>query len=369
MPSLIGMLAASRVLATAWARGALFGTLCLAAVLLALFPQRYLATASLTPTDPDSLGLGGTLGQLGAINNVFGNQAAIEVALRVGRSVSVRDRVIARLGLVERIDLGDRIAAQRWLERRVTVRSLRGGIILVSLDDADPRLAQDVVGAYVTAIRDDLAKIARRQTAYKRQVLLELVGAANDRLDKAQVAYDRFRLGTRAAMPDVKAALLSSQIADIEATIQARTVELQTARQTYTDDHLTVKRLRAEIAALQGQLGRLRATGQGGDGTVGQVVAESSELYRRERELAVAKTLYEGYLRYLQGTAVEDMTSTAAVRVLEPPHIETARQVWSPAAAAGGAALLVWLAIEFYRLRPPLAPRSHKAGEQEAHGA
>ena len=64
--------------------------------------------------------------------------------------------------------------------------------------------------------------------------------------------------------------------------------------------------------------------------------------------------MYDGYLRYLQGTAVEDLTSTASIRVLEPAYVDTKRQIWSPALAAAIATFLLWMAIEFYRLRPPI---------------
>lgn len=342
-----------QVLGRARNRTVLFGVLILACAVLALFPQRYLASASLTPTDPESLGLSGTLGQLGAINNVFGNQAAIEIALRVGRSVDVRETVMRKLDLPRRMDEPDRTRLHRWLSSHVVVRSLRGGIVLITLQDTDPDLARDIVAAYTVAIRDQLAVISRRQTAYKRDVLLELVDEATARLSRAQTAYDRFRLTNRAALPEAQISTVSARIAALEAGLKARQVDLQVARQTFTDEHLTVKQIKAEMATMQGQLAALKATSPGADTSVGRVVGQSSELYRLERELNVAKALYESYLRYLQGTAVEDMTSTASVRLLEEPFIDTSRQVWLPAAVLGVALALLWAAVEFYRLRPP----------------
>lgn len=75
------------------------------------------------------------------------------------------------------------------------------------------------------------------------------------------------------------------------------------------------------------------------------------------RDVQIAQSLYDNYMKFLEGTSVEDMTSTASVRVLEPPYIDTARQVnWTFLALALALSLL-WAAIEFYRLRPAVGER------------
>ena len=144
----------ARIIRDSWPRRALFGLLIAVALIFAFFPQRYHAATSLTPTDPESLGLSGTLGQLGAINNVFGNQAAVEVALRVARSVEVRDSVIAQLNLKERFKDRNRIQIHRWLEDKMTIRSLRGSIILIETTNTDAEFSRKLVSAYAKATQN-----------------------------------------------------------------------------------------------------------------------------------------------------------------------------------------------------------------------
>ena len=71
----------------------------------------------------------------------------------------------------------------------------------------------------------------------------------------------------------------------------------------------------------------------------------------------IAQGLYDGYMRYLEGTSVEDLTSTATIRVLEPPFIDTKRQIDYRFASIALALALLLAAIEFYRLRPPVTDR------------
>lgn len=353
-PSIVGLVSRVGLFDRLWKRAIFFGGLAFALALLSLYPERHRAVTSLTPTDPDSLGLSGTLGQLGAINNVFGNQAAVEIAMRVSKSIYVRDTVIKELKLTERLDESDVTRVHRWLERKVDIRSLRGGIITIEMTDRDPKLARDVVGAFANATQERLAEINRKRTAYKREVLFKLVADASTRLAQAQATFDTFRLNNRFTEPRSSISAIGDRIPVLEAAIKAREIKLATARQVFTDENITVKQILAELGSMRGQLAEAKATNPQLSNSVGKMVDTSSRLFILERDLAVARALYDSYTRYLQGTAVEDMTSSANIRVLEAPYIDTARQFNLPAVAAAIAMLLLWMAVEFYRVRPPI---------------
>jgi uncharacterized protein involved in exopolysaccharide biosynthesis len=355
--TIFGTLANSALFRSRWAGRALLAVLIAICMLLSFFPERHRAAASLTPSDPNALGLSGALGQLGAINTVFGNQAAVEVALKVGRSVFVRDTVARELKLMDRLHFRSRVAMHRWLGEKVDIRSLRGGILMIETYDEDPDLAQDLVRAYSDATRIRLAEINRRQTEYKRDVLLKLATEASDRLARAQNSYDTFRLQTRYGDPEMAMEAIGARIPVIEASIKAKEVQLSAARQFATDENMTVRQLRAERDALVRQLAEAKATNPRESNSVGRVVAASTQAEKLQRELQISKTLYESYMRYLQGTSVEDLTSLATVRVLEPPFIDTERQIDYRFAAIALALALLWAALEFYRLRPPVGDR------------
>jgi len=341
-------------------RALVFGVAIAVSLVLTFFPQRFRAEALLSPTDPSSLGLSGTLGQLGALGSVFGNQAAIEVALRIADSSEVRERVIADAHLQARLGMTP-LQLQRWLRRNIDVRSLRGGIIQVDVDNTDPQLAQDIVTAFTNSLQQRLGEISRQQTSYKRQILEKLVRDASEGLALAQTNYDNYRLTNQEAVPELQTGSVAGRIAQLEAGIKGKRIALSLARQMYTDENINVKQILAEISAMQQQLSEAKATSPQSSQSVGSVVASTSKLYRLQRELGLQRALYDSYMRFLQGTSVEDLTSTANMRVLEPSHIDSQRQHWLPALAIGLALILLWAMIEFYRLRPPLgAPIASK---------
>lgn len=355
--TLVGSLAHVRILGSPWPLRGIFALLIAVTAFLSLYPERYRAAVSLTPSDPNTLGLSGALGQLGAINSVFGNQAAVEIALKVGRSVFVRQTVADELHLKQRMHFANDVEMQRWLESNVDVRSLRGGIILIETSNRDAQLARDLVSAYSDATRLRLAEINRRQTEYKRDILVKLVSDASDRLARAQAAYDSFRLKTRYGDPEAAMEAIGQRIPVLEGAVKAKEVQLNAARQFATDDNMTVRQLVAERDALVRQLAEARATNPQQSNSVGRVVRASTEADRLQRELTIAKMLYDGYLRFLQGTSVEDLTSMASVRVLEPPFVDTDRQIDYRFAALALALALLWLATEFYRVRPAVGDR------------
>jgi len=349
----IGSLVGLRYFRTFAGRATILGPLLAIALVLTFFPPRYRAAVTLTPTDPQSLGLSGTLGQLGAINSVFGNQTAVEIALRIARGEDVRDFVIRDVDLADRLHEHNRVWLHRWLAREVDIRALRGGIIMVEMQSSDADLAKRIVAAYAAATQDRLAEISKKQTAYKRDILVHLVEDASQELSVAQARYDSFRLQNRTPSPATALQAVSDRIPQLEAEIKAKQVDIAAARQLYTDDNNVVRQMVAELSALQRQLAEVRATNPANDATVGRAVSTSSRLFKLERDLSIARALYDSYMRYLQGTAVEDLTSSANIRILEPPFVDTSRQVYLPALAMAVALFLLWVAIVFYRLRPP----------------
>ncbi len=351
--SLVGQVANLKFLASFRWRAIIFGAALAISGILVVFPERFLASSSFTPSDRASLGLEGALGQLDAVRSVFGNQAAIEIALRVGNSDAVRDTVIANSSIKEKLESNDRVELQRFLSDRVSVRSLRGGLILIEMQHRDPDFAKEVVSAFQVALQTQLGELSREQTEYKREVLEQLVRDASDELAEAQRAYDSFRLNNRYTNPQASIAAIGGRVPQLEDAIRAREIELAQALELFTPQNLTVKQKQAELRALRAQLAEAQSTAPDQAQSIGDLVQNSSELYRLERDLQIAQSLYNSYLRFLRGTTVEDLTAEANLRLVEHPHVVTERQLWFPALAIFIFVLLGWGAIEAYRLRPP----------------
>ena len=152
---------------------------------------------------------------------------------------------------------------------------------------------------------------------------------------------------------------MAERVNSLETLIRAKQIDLARARQAFTDGNLTIRQMEAELAALSFQLSQAKSISPDQLQGVGELVQNESMLYALERDLEVAKSLYSGYLRFLRGTSVEDLTADANLRILEPAHVVTKRQYWLPAVAASILILLFWFALEAYVLRPALGDGSN----------
>jgi uncharacterized protein involved in exopolysaccharide biosynthesis len=341
-------------------RRIMFAVLIVIFGLLTAYPEKYRAAATLAPTDPSSLGLSGALGQLGAVNTLFGSQAQVEISLKIGRSSYTREVVIKRLDLVKKMGFKDAVQASRWLAKNVEITSLRGGIVQVECISKDPVWGRTLVTATTEAMRERLAEIAVRQTSYKRQVLLKLVKDANQDLADSQQAYNLFRLQTRYSNPAYAIGAIGERIPVLQAAIKAKQVELTAAREFATDDNMSVRQIVAQIDALKQQLNQFQALNPQEQSSIGRVVKQSTEAEKLERDLLFSKALYFSYRKYLEGTSVEDLTSSANVRILEAPFIDTERQYNFGPMCMAILLFLLALAIEFYGMRPPVGDAGHE---------
>lgn len=351
--SIVGTVARLPVLNRPWLRRAVLILGLAICALLSLFPQQYRAAATLTPTDPASLGLSGTLGQLGAVGSVFGNQAAVEVSLKIARSEYVRSLVARRLNLNDRLGKSP-LETHRWLERNVKARALRGGIIEFESKQRDAEFARMLVSAYATAVRDQLGIVSRTQTAQKREILVKLVDSSSERLAEAQRAFDTYRLQTRYSDPRSAISAIGDRVPQLEAMIRGKQMELNTLRQFATDENMRVRQALAELATLQSELAAARSTSPEQRSSVGRVVQATTQIDKLRRELDLAQSLYDNYKRFLQGTSVEDLTSSANVRILEAPFVDSARQVNLLPLSLGLLLLLIGVTLELYWMRPPV---------------
>ncbi len=362
---MIGNLAESSWFRHDWRRRIVAGLLAAVFALLSLFPQQYRMAVSLSPTDPSSLGLGGALGQLGAVSGAFGSQAAIEVGLRIGRSQEVRKIVIQNMDLVRARGFSNEREADHWLEQKMDIRVMRGGILQIEVKDGDSAFGLKLVSAYADAIRTRLSQLSREQTAYKRRILSDLVGESTDRLTRAQEAYDSFRRGTRYAEPASAIGAIGGRVAQLQGFIKAKQVDLATARAFATDNNMAVRQIIAEIEVLKDQLREAQSLDSTEPYAMNRVIVQTTQIQKLTRELGTAQSLYDSYKRFLEGTSVEDLASTGNTRIIEPPYVDTARQFRPFPAAMFLLIILLAVLVEFYLMRPPIgAVRSLERHDQ-----
>jgi len=326
-----------------------YAVIALLLAVLIFFPRPYVARAKLMPQDSNSFGLGSMLssfgGQLQSFASLFGGaKQPIDFYLAVGRSAEVSDAVIHSLGLVgPKGRYGSIQAARVALKRKVDVHSLTGGMLEVETKTHDAAESLALTTAHVRAITEQVNRLGRERIAHKQQIVRDRFNDASDRVVKSEAALNAFRRSNNLAEPEAQLGSALALRAGLEAQLQAKQVELQTAQRFQGPDNPQLQSIQSELASLRAQIAqtarpRLGAAGPNVAG-LSEISTEYLNLYRNYR---FAQSLYDVYSRSSEEVAVEALAaeSEADMQVIEAPNLDAARQYNIPAVA-----LLALLAI------------------------
>jgi capsule polysaccharide export protein KpsE/RkpR len=248
--------------------------------------------------------------------------------------------------------------AIRKIERMVTIRALRGSIIEIQVQDTDSDFAFKLATEYSHALQRRLTQLSLAQTEYKRTVLNNRMRDASERLARAEAAMNAFRTKYQLPVPDVQLGAAVSQLTGLQGELLAKQVELQTALRFSTDQSMQVKSIRSDIATLETQLHQAQMQARIPAGLTATGIADISSQYTDlNRDLHFAQALYESYARYLEGAAIEELTSDFNMQEIQPPFVDPSYHfnLW----ALGSLLVLVLFAAasELYMARPPLSRR------------
>lgn len=344
-------------------RRLILGVLILLAATLALFPTRYVANVKLAPQDTNTAGLNSILSQLGGnYAALLGNHQPVEIDLAIGRSFELQTDVVREMGMVKDKGPGALDSAVRKLDRHAAVRALRAGIIEIEVDGRDKAETLRLAQVYARAMQNRIGALSRDQTTFKRRVLNERMREAAERLARAERAVNDFRQQNRIIQPEAQLSDAVATLSALRAQYQAVQVELAKVLRFNAEGSYAVKSVRTALGALERQIAQAEDRARNTNGlTASGIAPRAVEFERLTRELTFSRSLYEAYTRYLEGAAIEDLTSNFNMQIIEPAYIEPDRKLNTLPAVVLTLLILLAAASEFYWLRLPAGARYRTA--------
>ncbi len=326
----------------------------LIAAALIFFPRPYLARARVVPQDTGATAASTTalLGQLGpGTQNIgsllAGGRPSNDLYLVIGRSDTVAQDVIEKLNLVgpDRLFPTER-KARLWLNKKVAIHMLLGGVMEIEAKLYDPDLAQRLTTAYSRAISDSLASFGEQLINNKRKLVEVRFRDATERVASAEAAVDGFRRRNNLPEPEAQFGAALSQRTGLEAQIQAKQLELRSLSQFRGPESNELAAAQSELAGLRAQLARAVSPGQGvASPNLASLTSVQFRYLSLYRDLRFQQGIYDIYRRSSEQIAVEELAAESAsyIQVIDPPGISPDRQynVWAIAAFA----LIVLMAL------------------------
>lgn len=333
--------------------------LAIVAAILVFFPRPYLARAKIVPQDT-SASAASTTALLGALGGgpqsigslLAGGRTSNDLYLIIGRSDSVAEDVIKRLGLAgpgKQFATVD--AAKRALAKRVDVHLLLGGAMEIETKLQDADQAVKLTDAYANSISRQLASFGRQLIENKQRIVRQRFQDAAGRVANAEAALNAFRRANNLAEPEQELSSEIVQRASLEAQLRAKQVELQAMSEFRGPESSELAALRSEIAGLQAQVAR---TATPSTGVAGPNVAGLSALSTRYltlfRDLRFQQSIYDVYQRSSEQVEVEQLAAESAsyIQTIDPAHLDPDRQYNIWALALFASIVLLALFTEWY---------------------
>jgi len=292
----------------------------LAAGLLALgtsfvVPPTFTATTRFLPPQQQQSAMTSMLGQLGALGGLAGAAAGIKnpadqyVALL--QSETVANALIDRFKLLERYEAEFKQDVRKTLTGLTSVKAGKDGIIQLDFDDKDPAFAAQVANAYVAELGVVLNRLALTEAQQRRQFFEKQLEQTKLNLTRAQLALQSVGVNAAALKSDPQAAV--TLVAQLQAQIAAKEVQLGAMRGYLTPSAPDFKQAQNELVALRAQLTKAEASNAAPAGSGGQ-----ADYVARYRDFKYHETLFELFAKQYELARVDEAREGAVIQVVDP---------------------------------------------------
>ncbi|HEV2276049.1 MAG TPA: Wzz/FepE/Etk N-terminal domain-containing protein [Acidobacteriaceae bacterium] len=289
----------------------------------------FTAQAVIMPPQQEQSSASALMGQLGGLASMSGVGSSLglknpnDLYIGILKSDTIADSIIRKFGLMRLYHEKLLSMARRDLANRSKFLSGKDSLIDISVEDHDPNRAAAMANAYVSELHNLNDHLAITQASQRRLFFEQQLAQEKDRLADAEVALRKTEEATGVIAPGGQTATIIRQIADLQAQITLREVELDALRKSSTEENPNVVQLNTELDSLRNQLQALES-GQGkharGDISIGtaNVPGLGLEYIRKERDVKYHQLLFDLIARQYEAARMDEAKAAPVIQVVDP---------------------------------------------------
>jgi uncharacterized protein involved in exopolysaccharide biosynthesis len=303
------------------------GFFALATVVAFLLPFQYTSAVSFIPPNLNNSSsmasaLAGQLSALGAGDLVGGVKNPGDLYAGILRSRSVTGELVKQFDLMHVYRVKKESQAEKILDSSTDVTvDMKSSIVTVGVTAKSPVLAHDLASAYMDALRETNGRLALSQSSQRRLFFGQQLEQEKNDLADAEVDLKKTEEQSGLIAPTGQTEAEITTIAQTQAQMAVREVQLAALRDSATEQNPEVIRLRSEIDDLQGQLARLqRGSGDGSTAAIptSKVPELQLEYVRKEREVKYHEALFDMLSRQYEAARLDEARDAPVLQVLDP---------------------------------------------------
>lgn len=291
-----------------------------------ILPVRYTSTTTFIPPNLNGNSsmasmVAGQLSTLGASDLLGGMKNSGDLYAGILRSRSIASRLVTQFHLMDVYKVKRESQAESTLASNTdVVVDLKSSIVTVNVTEKSPTLAHDLANAYMEALRETDGRLALSQSSQRRLFFQQQLAKEKNDLEDAEVELKKTEEQSGLIAPTGQTEAEIRTIAETQAQIAIRQVQLAALRDSATEQNPEVIRLHSEIQDIEGQLARLQnGSGRGSMDAIptSKVPELQLEYLRKEREVKYHEALFDVLSKQFEAARLDEARDAPALQVLD----------------------------------------------------
>lgn len=264
------------------------------------------------------------LNQMGGFANLatgsLGMKNQNDMYIGILRSRTVYDRIIDRFGLMNLYKAKFREDARRTLGNAITATSGKDTMIVIAVEDRDPKRAADIANALVEEMIGVSRGLALTEAAQRKLFFEDQLKDVKLALVRAEEGIKGFQEKTGALKIDDQARAVIQGIGTLRAQIAAREVQYKVAQTFATPQNPDLQRIEEELRGLKLELNKLEQKGGSGHDPLmptGRMPSIGMEYLRKLRDVKYNETLFELLSKQYEMAKLDGARDAIVIQVID----------------------------------------------------
>ena len=284
-----------------------------------MLPNIYSATTKILPPQQSQSalasqisGVGGLLGMAAGLKNPN------DVYVAMLKSRTVADKLNERFGLLARWKIDPRYRSVMYdeLTKRTRASSGKDGIIVVEVEDSDPKFAADLANAYVDELIAFGSVLAVTEGAQRRVFFEREFALAKANLAKAEAAARQaLESGGLAKVDDQGRAMVEAS-GRLRGEITVKEVQIGAMRTFAAEGNPKLQLALQELDSMRRELRRIEGPSLG-SASNGQQNVQASDSLRLLRDYKYRETIFELLAKQYELARIEEAKDPSLIQVMD----------------------------------------------------
>jgi len=303
------------------------GVATLTAILVSLvLPKWYKATAILLPPKQITVPVGGLAEFAEAVSVTSGLDLPImvtpsDVYARMLKSRTIAEQILQRFNLYDRYDVHNFDEVYEVLMSNTDFRVTAEGLLSVSVEDKDPKIAADMTNAFVEELDKINREIASRRAKHNRDFVEQRLVQVKAELDSARARFEQFQMKNRTVDFDQQTKLVTERAIQLKVKQTEIDLELELASQELGQNNPKIIELQRKRKTVTDQLDQLE--NENPDNSYFSVPISKIPSLRGQYDMLYSQVrvndaLYELLLGQLEKAKIQVSEDSPTISVLDP---------------------------------------------------